>query len=176
MNFEITPSFISDYIHNFLLFKNGNIEYNNDLEDPIKMEIMLNIDTIDEEMVKKHEANIIDRVNYYENFIKVSSLISDDLFENENLFGIIYSILHFELYKNLLYEQSINFIQNHKDVSLNEYVLRKKFIQKLMYNQFICKKNVYNVYNNLLLNCDVNSEFVKDIRNLIKENGNVLNL
>jgi hypothetical protein len=175
MNFEITPSFISDYINNFPLFIDGNIEYNNDLKDPNKVEIMLNIDNIDKKIFEKYEGNIIDRVDYYER-IKVSSLISDDLFENENFFGIIYSILHFELYKNLLYEQSINFIQNHKDVSLNEYVLRKKFMKKLMYNQFICKKNVYNVYNNLLLNYDVNSEFVKDIRNLIKENGNVLNL
>ncbi len=176
MNFEENPIIIN-YIENFIIFKNNNIEYKHNSDSYSNdLEIMLNIDVIDEELVEKYDANMIDRLEYYENSINTSSFIDGDLFENENLSSIIYCIIHFELYKNSLYDNLLNYVKDHKDTSLNDFLLRKKFMEKLMYNQYVCRKNVYAMYNNMLLNYDDSASICKDCISLIKENGNVLNL
>lgn len=175
MNFEDTPR-IKEFIENFIIFKDKNINSSDLFSYENKLEYMLNIDIIDEEIFTKYNANIIDRLSYYENIIEVSSFMSDELFTNENLSSIIYCIIHFELYKNALYEQVLDYFQKKKECSLNEYLLRKNLLNKLIDYQYICRNNVYNMYNNILLNFDIDTILYKDCTNLIKENGNILNL
>jgi hypothetical protein len=175
MSFDDTPM-IKQFIENFIIFKDKNINLSDLFSYENKLEYMLNIDVIDEEIFTKYNANIIDRLLYYENIIKVSSFILDDLFTNKKLSSIIYCIIYFELYKKSLYDQVLDYCELKKEYSLHEYLLRKNLLNKLIDCQAVCKNNVYTMYNNILLNYDIRTELYKDCTNLIKDNGNILNL
>jgi len=167
---------VEDFVSYFEVFNNNtNININNFSNEDI-LEIMLNIDVIDEEIFNKYNINIICRLNYYECMINVFNFLSGELLNYQKLDSLFYCCIHFELYKIILYEQVLDYIKNKvNDCYMRNYLLNMNLLNKLIFNKMRCNHIVKCIYDNII-NYDEKSSFCIDIKNLIIENGNILNL
>jgi len=179
MQFTENPK-IRDFITHFTIFnsKNSNNKNNIFLKEDL-LEFMLNIDEIDEEIFNNYSANIIKRLNYYEAMINIELFNNEKFLNLQQLSSYSYSIIHYELYKYLLYQQVLDYfkskIQNKKE-SVRKELLESNLVIKFINNSIKCKNNVIIYYSKIIQNFEPTSNVYVDTTNLIKENGNILNL
>jgi len=165
-----------DFISYFEVFNNTNTNITNFSNEYI-LEVMININVIDDKIFDKYNINIISRLDYYECMINVTNFLSGDILNYQDLNSLFYCCVHFELYKIMLYEQVLDYIKNKvKDCYIRNYLLNINLLNKLFFNKMRCKHIVKSIYDNIIINYDEKSTFCIDIKNLIIENGNILNL
>ena len=182
MEFTENPK-IRDFITYFTIFTLQNSKISNNKNNPFSkedlLECMLNIDDIDEEIFNKYRVNIIKRLNYYEAIINIELFNNEPFLNLEQLSSYSYSIIHYELYKYMLYKQVLDYFENkikNKKDSVRKELLESNLVIKLINNKIKCKNNVITSYSKIILNFEPTSNVYIDSTNLIKENGNILNL
>jgi hypothetical protein len=181
MEFTENPK-IRDFITYFTIFTQ-NSKISNNKNNPFSkedlLECMLNIDDIDEEIFNNYSANIIKRLNYYEAMINIDFFNNETFLNLEQLSSYSYSIIHYELYKYMLYKQVLDYFENkikNKKDSVRKELLESNLVIKLINNKIKCKNNVIISYSKIITNFDPTSNIFIDSTNLIRENGNILNL
>ena len=169
---------VQDFVSYFEVFNKNNTNTNpNNFSNEDILEVMLNIDVIDEEIFNKYNINIICRLNYYESMVNVINFLSGDILNYQKTDSLYYCCMHFELYKYMLYEQVLDYIKTKvKDCYIRDYLLNINLLNKLFFNKIRCQHIVKCIYDNIIKNYDDKSSFCIDIKNLIIENGNILNL
>jgi hypothetical protein len=182
MEFTENPK-IRDFITYFTIFTLQNSKISNKKNNLFSkedlLEYMLNIDEIDEEIFNKYSANIIKRLNYYEAMINIELFNNEPFLNLQQLSSYSYSIIHCELYKFMLYKQVLDYFKNkiqNKKESVRKELLESNLVLKLINNKIKCKNNVIISYSRIILNFEPTSNVYVDTTNLIKENGNILNL
>jgi hypothetical protein len=182
MEFTENPK-IRDFITYFTIFTLQNSKISNNKNNLFSkedlLECMLNIDIIDEEIFNKYSANIIKRLNYYEAIFNIELFSNEPFLNFQQLSSYSYSIIHCELYKYMLYEQVLDYFKNkikNKEESIRKELLESNLFIKLLSNKIKCKNNVIMYYSRIILNFEPTSNVYVDTTNLIKENGNILNL
>ena len=169
---------VQDFVSYFEVFNNNNTNTNiNNFSNEDILEVMLNIDVIDEEIFNKYNINIICRLNYYECMINVFNFLSGDILNYQKIDSLYYCCMHFELYKHMLYRNSLDFFKSKgKDYCMRDYLLNTNLLNKLFFNKMRCEHIVKSIYNTIIANYDKKSDICIDLKNLIIENGNILNL
>lgn len=183
MEFTENPK-IRDFITYFTIFTLQNSKITNNKKNNLfskedLLECMLNIDIIDEEIFNKYSANIIKRLNYYDAIFNIDLFNNEPFLNLQQLSSYSYSIIHCELYKYMLYEQVLDYFKNkiqNKKESVRKELLESNLFIKLLSNKIKCKNNVIISYSRIILNFETTSNVYVDTTNLIKENGNILNL
>ena len=171
---------VRDFITYFTIFTLQNSNNKNNLfskED--LLECMLNIDEIDKEIFNNYSANIIKRLNYYEAMINIELFNNEPFLNFQQLSSYSYSIIHYELYKYMLYKQVLEYFKNNiqnKEESVRKELLKSNLFINLVSNKIKCRNNVTTSYSKIILNFQPTSNVYIDTTNLIKENGNILNL